>query len=79
MKEYTEQRSYSAELPLVSFEMDNYTVVEDEGPAEVCILLSSADLIGRLVEVVISPVVKGVDNPATGKRCLSFMQLFSTH
>ena len=72
MKGFTEQHSYSSELPLVSFEMDNYTVVEDEGLAEVCILLLSRDFTGRL-DVVISPVVKVVDNSATGKCYLSFM------
>ena len=47
----------------ISFEEENYTVIEDDGPAQVCI--NSTDLTG-VIEVVISPVTKGIDNPAAG-------------
>ena len=53
----------------ISFERENYTFIEDEGPGEVCI--NRTDLSG-VIEVVISPVMKGVDNPAAGMNiCLS--------
>ena len=39
-------------------------MVEDQGLAEVCI--TSRDLDG-VVQVVISPIMKGVDAPAAGK------------
>ena len=48
----------------ISFERETYTVIEDEGPAEVCI--TSTDLTG-IVEVVIRPLMKAVDAPAAGK------------
>ena len=47
----------------ISFEKENYTVIEDNGPVQVCI--NSTDLMG-VIEVVISPIKKGVDNPAAG-------------
>lgn len=43
--------------------MDNYTVIENEGFVEVCIV--STDLTG-IVDVEIAPVTKEVDNPAAG-------------
>jgi hypothetical protein len=48
----------------ISFEKENYTFIEDGVPGEVCII--SIDLTG-VIEVVISPVMKGVDNPAAGE------------
>ena len=47
----------------ISFEKENYTVGEEDGEVEVCI--NSTDLMG-VIEVEISPVMKGVDNPAAG-------------
>ena len=38
-------------------------MVENEGPAEVCVVIGSTT---ESIEVVISPVMKGVDNPAAG-------------
>lgn len=43
--------------------METYTFVEDEGPGEVCIV--STDL-AEVVEVVISPIKKEVQDAATG-------------
>ena len=47
----------------ISFERESYTFIENEEPGEVCI--NSTDLSG-VIEVVISPVMKGVNNPAAG-------------
>ena len=43
--------------------METYTFVEDDGRGEVCIV--STDL-AEVVEVVISPVKKDIENPAIG-------------
>ena len=48
----------------VSFESENYTVAEDKGPVEVCII--GKDHI-EMVEVVITPLTKGVNSSAAGK------------
>lgn len=47
----------------ISFEEESYTFIENDEPGEVCI--NSSDLTG-VIEVVIRPVMKEVDNPATG-------------
>ena len=41
-------------------------MVENEGPAEVCIIISSTELIRQRVEVITNAVMKGIDNPAAG-------------
>ena len=46
----------------VSFEMETYTVGESDGSSEVCFLTSTGH--ADTIEVVIQPVMKGVDNPA---------------